>query len=381
LRPHEAKFLSQVARRRGAHWLQGAQRVMTQMTAPHRTDAASTSDTQSSTFHSAIPGTSVLPLTDGGAHAGQVALGEVEAFIIAPGELLFDDLYGFEVRDNEGHKLLPVSDVRDRRSRFTAARAARSLKSEGNVASLLTGGGFSVNYFHWMYDVAPRAVLLRRAGVLIGDEIFVTAKINKQFQIDALRAAGVAEDSLLSIDGTIRLSCERLVATTGHRQPVQLQPWLVEIVREIFPPRFAPKRERRIYLRRGDAPSRRVRNEGEVVSTLEGWGFEAITLAGLSITDQVALFGEATWVVAAHGAGLTNLTFCAPGTTVTELVGEWDGLMFRDIAMHAGLSYDRRPMLRTIGSRVLPSRHRDVVIDIPELKGYLGLIADRLGPA
>ena len=56
--------------------------------------------------------------------------------------------------------------------------------------------------------------------------------------------------------------------------------------------------------------------------------------------EQVAVVRDARMVVAPHGAGLTNIVFCRPGTTVIELsTGFWWNPCYRYIASMRGLPY------------------------------------------
>lgn len=64
---------------------------------------------------------------------------------------------------------------------------------------------------------------------------------------------------------------------------------------------------------------RKVVNERDVAELLELYGFQKVSLHALSVADQISLFHSAEAIAAPHGAGLTNLTFCAPGTKVIEL--------------------------------------------------------------
>lgn len=48
-------------------------------------------------------------------------------------------------------------------------------------------------------------------------------------------------------------------------------------------------------------------------------GDAIVTLESLSVAEQVSLMVGAKAVVAAHGAGLTNLVFCQPHTKVIEI--------------------------------------------------------------
>lgn len=56
--------------------------------------------------------------------------------------------------------------------------------------------------------------------------------------------------------------------------------------------------------------------------------------------EQMASFKSATHVVAAHGAGLTNLVFCRPETKVLEIhVEGYVNWCYRCICAIYGLSY------------------------------------------
>ncbi len=56
-----------------------------------------------------------------------------------------------------------------------------------------------------------------------------------------------------------------------------------------------------------------------VVALLAEHGFEAIFMEDLSLAEQIRLMGETAVLLAPHGAGLTNMMFCAPGTQVVEI--------------------------------------------------------------
>jgi capsular polysaccharide biosynthesis protein len=62
-----------------------------------------------------------------------------------------------------------------------------------------------------------------------------------------------------------------------------------------------------------------VKNERAVLEVLGDCGFRTVTLDGLKVADQAALFRDAEVIVAAHGAGLANLVFCRPGVKLIEL--------------------------------------------------------------
>lgn len=77
---------------------------------------------------------------------------------------------------------------------------------------------------------------------------------------------------------------------------------------------------RKLYVARTDTVARRMRNEAAIIEEVRRRGFEVITPGNLSLAEQISLFRGASMVVGAHGAGMTNIVFCEPGTIVYELV-------------------------------------------------------------
>jgi hypothetical protein len=76
---------------------------------------------------------------------------------------------------------------------------------------------------------------------------------------------------------------------------------------------------RRLYISRQDSTQRRLVNEEQVIEEVVQAGFEAVTLTGMTVAEQARLFDEASHIIAPHGAGLTNILFCRPGTILLEL--------------------------------------------------------------
>jgi hypothetical protein len=86
----------------------------------------------------------------------------------------------------------------------------------------------------------------------------------------------------------------------------------------LYDPKY-PSHER-IYISRRDTGKRVLRNEREVEDLLsERYGFLIVSLSDKDLYDQVNLFSRAKVVISPHGAGLTNIGFCEPQTSVLEL--------------------------------------------------------------
>jgi hypothetical protein len=62
-----------------------------------------------------------------------------------------------------------------------------------------------------------------------------------------------------------------------------------------------------LYISRRDTNKRPMKNELELTERLEGMGFNSVSLSGMGMAEQVALFARARNIIAPHGAGLSHL--------------------------------------------------------------------------
>ena len=76
----------------------------------------------------------------------------------------------------------------------------------------------------------------------------------------------------------------------------------------------------RIFVSRNELnKARRLTNESDLLSTIERLGFMVIRPELLSLQEQVWTFRNAKVVLGAFGAGLANMLFLPPASTVLEL--------------------------------------------------------------
>jgi capsular polysaccharide biosynthesis protein len=128
---------------------------------------------------------------------------------------------------------------------------------------------------------------------------------------------------------------------------------------------------RKLYISRLDSQSRVLVNEREIQAVAESVGCTSVVLSELTFQEQVRLFAEASLIVAPHGAGLTNIGFCRPGTTLCELhMDSYVHWSFRRLAALRGLHYGcvvgetwAKPAPASPGQawRLDPGRLRDVL--------------------
>ncbi len=192
---------------------------------------------------------------------------------------------------------------------------------ELDAAAPLCSPGSADVYFVWMMYGALRVPAIRAVAEGLGQTPkLIVPDHPARFVHETLDLLGVAPDNRVSWQHT-RGRVRRLLVTSETRwgptfAPVTCRWFRDAMVRDAGAP--APDQRRRLYISRGKARRRRVRNEDAVIALLARLGFEAFTLEDLPVAEQVRLFAGAEAVVAPHGSGLTNLVF-GHGIKVIEL--------------------------------------------------------------
>ncbi len=184
------------------------------------------------------------------------------------------------------------------------------------------GNRNSGNYYHWMNDILPRIQVLQKSGVPLNSiRNFVINPLQHDFQFESLQRFGIGRDRLVFCDESSYFDCEQLyIPLFGSNSLGKgLAPWTPAFLKDSFGTGTRPAADRRLYVSRKHANGRSILNEESLVLCLQKRGFECVHLEGLSITEQADLFGSASVILGAHGAGFTNIVFCQPETTIIEL--------------------------------------------------------------
>jgi capsular polysaccharide biosynthesis protein len=98
--------------------------------------------------------------------------------------------------------------------------------------------------------------------------------------------------------------------------------------------------EKRLFISRAMSPNgRQIVNEQALVDdVLRPRGFDVVYLERLSLREQAEMLSASRVIVAAHGAGLTNLMFCSPKACVLELFSpRWIVFCFARLASLVGM--------------------------------------------
>ena len=201
---------------------------------------------------------------------------------------------------------------------------------------ILLGTDGAYNYSHWLARNLPKLSLIDGDATLKSLPILINQDLCT-YQEEYLELLGIAPDRLVRLPTRTVVSCRELYVPTilhGHPRMRRAIDWIRDRVPHLLVPPAAATG--RIYVSRKDALQRVLLNEDEVEAALTKLGFEIVTLTGMPVRDQIALFSGARCIVGPHGAGLTNVMFAPPGAIVVEITNTKIRHMgdFRSIAFH-----------------------------------------------
>jgi len=229
-----------------------------------------------------------------------------------------------------------------RRMLYRLTTRARAWQATPGRRPLIATDGFSNGFFHWITETLPRLEAIR--GDLAHYELVLPVFARRfAYMTQSLEAYPELRWSLLEVGQRWRVRDAEVLpipAPTGNYRPA-----LIRAVRTTWRERVGdPKPHRALYISRARAARRRIVNEDELRPYLERQGFETVVLEDLPFEAQVRLLAETKHLVTNHGAGLTHLTFMAPGTRVTEIRLEGDGHnnCYFSLARALDVDYDYR---------------------------------------
>lgn len=228
---------------------------------------------------------------------------------------------------------------------------------------------WSQGYFHWFCDVLQRWFMVKDSfpnvpiaipsNYLEAPYIRITLEsLNIPYQV--LESDTVYEYKTLHVMPWRLISgnyVDEVIALVSH----ELREHLIS---------QQDKSRRAIYVSRANAKMRRVLNEEELYPLFDELGIDVIQFESLPWTEQVKQLEGVSLIVGSHGAGLTNMLFMSPGSTVVEFRHPKSVVQNCYFSLASALGFD---YYYYVGEPVDPSdpHTSDVVIDPDQIKKVL----------
>ena len=185
------------------------------------------------------------------------------------------------------------------------------------------------NYWHLLADELCDLTLLTESGINLNEFdqiVFEKSYFNAGKELQAI--FGLNQASQVSLNKFLHIECEELFFFTGtfclSKHALSLVKYKIDSFLELSWSKSG-KSSKRIIVSRGSSTTRRWLNENDCINLLDTLNFKLIDPSKLSLSQQVEAFSNAEIILGPHGAGLTNIMFCSPGTKVIEIRSQEQG--------------------------------------------------------
>ncbi|PWS29854.1 glycosyltransferase family 61 protein [Pedobacter paludis] len=164
-------------------------------------------------------------------------------------------------------------------------------------------------------------VKISRIKDSLPDEIFSNLTISYppfsgNYETEYLELLGLDTNKFIDSTQTKVISPHVITASGGSWHPniEDIRSLKRNIFKKIKPTESLKKR---IYISR--VGTRRILNEEELISLLKKYNFTIIEDTPRSLSEQISIYYNASFIIGPHGASFTNIIWCQPGTHLFEL--------------------------------------------------------------
>ena len=202
-------------------------------------------------------------------------------------------------------------------------------KIKGKVFNLCQGASGD-NYFHFIFDILPKIYLLNSKIDLKKVDYFYVSD-PKKWQIKIFGILGINKKKLLSSKKYKHILAEEIYAVDhpwynkGYVQKncQKIPKWIVHKNRKLFLNNNKKNNtNKKIFLDRSDSKYNhcQIKNLKDIKKLILEKKFKIYKPEILSFEQQINLFKDSSIIIGAHGAALSNIIFCKPGTKVIEII-------------------------------------------------------------
>ncbi len=204
-------------------------------------------------------------------------------------------------------------------------------KINGKVFSLVQGASGN-NYFHWMFDILPRLIILEKIYPLSEIDYFYCPQI-KPWQLQTLSIFKIKEDKIINSNYYRHILADKVLAVSHPwyqkgrilNEAKNLPNWIIDEISskfEVHAKKFECNDKFFIDRRESKYNHCQIINDEDVKAYLKKKGFAVYRVGELNFFEQIYLFQNAKIIIGAHGAAFANLIFCKPNTKVLDIIPE-----------------------------------------------------------
>ncbi|GDX36016.1 hypothetical protein LBMAG18_05270 [Alphaproteobacteria bacterium] len=235
------------------------------------------------------------------------------------------------------------------------------------------------NFFHW-HEILQKIILLKEQNILKDSLIILPSKAKKiKFIIESLKLIGIDDKDLIFIKKKSYLRVRDLFFV-NHRG---LDFDLINRLRDHL--RMAIKSSQinygdKIYISRAKQKLRFVENEKKVLEILEKYNFKKVIMEDHSYQEQLSICANAKYLVAPHGAGITNIITMVKNSSVLELSSKKNEDFERDYLIMANMleiNYFYQKCQFGKNSLIFDSHHASIDVDCDMLEKNIKIMLEK----
>lgn len=268
--------------------------------------------------------------------------------------------------NNEATGLVRVNDEGD----FKYELRDRPVVEHKGAAVLLCSTEPS-NYGSFLFRILPKLKTLQETGLDAPIIVPVYAKSMREL----LCLSGIDENRIVPHHANATYKIDRAVVLSLRNSQAFLDDASLDFYANLRATHGVPSRGRKLYLTRRNmdtashaATARVMRNEAELIHSLEVHGFEIVEPSRLSALEQIKLFSSASLIVGPSGSAMFNTVFCHPGTKLIDIESEphW---IHAHMCLFGSLGLDYGIFEGTTEDRNFSSAHKPFSVDVEALLG------------
>ena len=248
----------------------------------------------------------------------------------------------------------------------------------GKVFSLVQGASGN-NYFHWMFDILPRLIILEKIYHLNEIDYYYCPQL-RPWQLSTLSVFKIFEDKIINSNQYRHIHADKVLAVShpwyqkGYilNEAGNMPKWIIDEISskfKFYAKKFECKDKFFIDRRESKYNHCQIINDEEIKTYLKSKNFGVYKVGELSFFEQIYLFQNAKMIIGAHGAAFANLIFCKANTRVLDIIPEnHPNTVDQTIGRFKDLHFD---FIRT---KKLPNEKKingDILLPIDKLKKFL----------
>lgn len=169
----------------------------------------------------------------------------------------------------------------------------------------------SDGFFHWITDSLPKVLFLKNIKNAV---VVLPILLKKKFIVESLKKFKI---NYFFMDDNKKYMFKNLTYI-GELYPSG-SPRKEIIKKLVGKVKTSKYNNDRVYISRNKSNKRKIINEKSIIKVLKKYNFKIIYMEKLRLEQQIKVISSSKYIIGLHGAGLTNIIWMKPNSTLIEL--------------------------------------------------------------